>query len=41
MTCQVPEVDSAGKQLVTDSRGKLGERFEQDEDGAGSKPEKQ
>ena len=41
MTCQVPEVDSTGKQLPTDSAGKLGERFEQDEDGAGAKPEKQ
>jgi DNA-binding response OmpR family regulator len=41
MTCQVPEVDSTGKQLATDSVGKLGERFGQDEDGAGSKPQKQ
>src|SRR3954466_13473959 len=41
MTCQVPEVDSTGKQLLTDSVGKLGERFSQDEDAAGSKPEKQ
>jgi hypothetical protein len=41
MTCQVPEVDSTGKQLVTDSVGKLGARFEQDEDDAGSKPHKQ
>jgi CheY-like chemotaxis protein len=41
MTCQVPEVDSSGKQLVTESLGKLGERFEQDEDRAGSKPIKQ
>ena len=41
MTCQVPEVDSSGKQLVTDSKGKLGERFEQDEEAAGRKPEKQ
>ncbi len=41
MTCQVPQVDSSGKQLVTDSKGKLGERFSQDEDGAGRKPEKQ
>jgi hypothetical protein len=40
-TCQVPEVDSTGKQLLTDSVGKLGERFGQDEDGAGAKPEKQ
>lgn len=29
MTCQVPEVDITGRQLRTDSRGKLGERFEQ------------
>lgn len=41
MTCQVPEIDSTGKQLLTDSLGKLGERFGQDEDGAGSKPERQ
>jgi CheY-like chemotaxis protein len=27
ITCEVPEVDSAGKQVQTDSRGKLGERF--------------
>jgi CheY-like chemotaxis protein len=40
MTCQVPEVDSTGKQLATDSKGKLGERFGQDEDAAGAKPEK-
>ena len=29
MTCEVPEVDSAGRQLRTDSKGKLGERFNQ------------
>ena len=29
MTCQVPEVDITGKQLRTDSKGKLGERFPQ------------
>jgi CheY-like chemotaxis protein len=29
MTCQVPEVDSTGRQLRTDSKGKLGERFGQ------------
>lgn len=29
MTCQVPEVDSTGKQLRTESEGKLGERFPQ------------
>jgi CheY-like chemotaxis protein len=27
MTCQVPEVDATGKQLPTQSKGKLGERF--------------
>lgn len=27
MTCEVPEVDSTGHQLPTDSKGKLGERF--------------
>ena len=29
MTCEVPEVDSTGKQLLTESKGKLGERFAQ------------
>lgn len=29
LTCEVPEVDSSGKQVRTDSRGKLGERFAQ------------
>ena len=29
VTCEVPEVDSTGKQLETDSAGKLGERFSQ------------
>ncbi len=29
MTCEVPEVDSSGRQLATDSKGKLGERFPQ------------
>jgi PAS domain S-box-containing protein len=29
MTCEVPEVDSTGRQLRTDSAGKLGERFAQ------------
>jgi DNA-binding NarL/FixJ family response regulator len=29
ITCEVPEVDSTGKQLHTDSEGKLGERFAQ------------
>lgn len=29
MTCEVPEVDSTGRQLRTQSSGKLGERFPQ------------
>jgi CheY-like chemotaxis protein len=29
MTCEVPEVDSSGRQLRTDSAGKLGQRFPQ------------
>jgi CheY-like chemotaxis protein len=29
VTCEVPEVDSTGRQLRTDSAGKLGERFVQ------------
>lgn len=29
MSCEVPEVDSSGRQLRTDSQGKLGERFAQ------------
>ena len=29
MTCEVPEVDSTGRQVLTDSSGKLGERFAQ------------
>jgi CheY-like chemotaxis protein len=29
MTCEVPQVDSTGHQLPTDSKGKLGERFAQ------------
>ncbi len=29
MTCEVPEVDSTGQQLPTDSKGKLGGRFDQ------------
>jgi len=41
MTCQVPEVDSTGKQLLTDSVGKLGERFPQENDPATHTPEKQ
>lgn len=35
MTCEVPAVDSSGRQLLTESRGKLGERFEQPERGRG------
>jgi CheY-like chemotaxis protein len=34
ITCEVPLVDVSGKQLHTDSRGKLGERFAQPEDDA-------
>lgn len=37
MTCQVPQVDATGKQLQTDSSGKLGERFAQANE-AGRKP---
>jgi CheY-like chemotaxis protein len=29
MTCQVPQVDTSGKQVPTDSKGKLGEKFPQ------------
>ena len=29
MACEIPQVDSTGKQLPTDSVGKLGERFDQ------------
>ncbi len=29
MTCKVPEVDITGRQVVTESEGKLGERFPQ------------
>jgi CheY-like chemotaxis protein len=29
VTCEVPEVDSTGRQLRTESKGKLGERFAQ------------
>lgn len=28
MTCEVPEVDRSGRQLTTDDRGKLSERFQ-------------
>jgi CheY-like chemotaxis protein len=34
LTCEVPEVDITGKQLRTDSAGKLGERFAQPGDKA-------
>ncbi len=34
VTCEVPLVDRSGKQLHTESRGKLGERFLQPEDDA-------
>lgn len=35
MTCEVPQVDSTGRQLRTSSEGKLGERFPQSgDDGA-------
>jgi hypothetical protein len=30
MTCEVPQVDASGKQLGTDSKGKLGERYSKD-----------
>src|ERR1044072_5161858 len=38
MTCEVREVDSSGRELLTDSQGKLGERYEQPERGV-SDPE--
>lgn len=31
LTCEVPQVDVSGKQLETESEGKLGERFPQEE----------
>ena len=34
VTCEVPLVDRSGKQLHTESHGKLGERFPQPEDNA-------
>lgn len=40
MTCQVPEVDVTGKQLQTDSKGKLGERFPQPCDSDSPNPER-
>ena len=36
ITCEVPEVDKTGKQLHTESRGKLGERFLQADDDSGT-----
>jgi CheY-like chemotaxis protein len=36
MTCEVPEVDASGRQLRTESSGKLGERFPQAGDRLGS-----
>jgi CheY-like chemotaxis protein len=35
MTCEVPQVDSSGRQLRTDSEGKLGERYKQPDRTAG------
>ncbi len=35
MTCEVPQVDMSGRQLHTNSEGKLGERFEQPQGGGG------
>lgn len=29
MTCEVPEIDITGKRLITESKGKLGERYQQ------------
>jgi CheY-like chemotaxis protein len=37
MTCEVPEVDSTGRQVRTESHGKLGERFPQVGDKGGAK----
>lgn len=37
MTCEVPEVDSTGRQLRTQSFGKLGERFPQAGDNGAAK----
>jgi CheY-like chemotaxis protein len=36
LTCEVPAVDTTGRQLATDSRGKLGERFAQPSDSNGT-----
>jgi CheY-like chemotaxis protein len=44
MTCEVPEVDQTGKQLETNSEGKLGERYTQPcnepDASTGSRPER-
>jgi CheY-like chemotaxis protein len=40
MTCEVPEVNVSGKQLQTQSAGKLGERFPQANNPAELKPER-
>jgi CheY-like chemotaxis protein len=37
MTCEVPEVDRSGRQLRTESSGKLGERFPQAGDSGGKR----
>ena len=37
MTCEVPEVDSTGRQKRTESEGKLGERFPQAGERGGAK----
>ena len=36
MTCEIPEADSSGHQFLTESQGKLGERYEQSERGRAS-----
>lgn len=40
LTCEVPEVDSTGKQLATNSAGKLGERFAQPDASTKGGPER-
>jgi len=40
MTCEVPEVNASGKQLQTQSEGKLGERFPQINNPLEIKPER-
>jgi len=39
-TCEIPEVDTSGKQVRTDAQGKLGERFPQPPASQKTKPEK-